>query len=91
VRRAVAALAALLAALAAGAADTVTLPVRHRPAAELAPLLRPLAGPDGAVVPAGDALVVRATPGRLEAVRRALAALDRPPRRCCPIWNGPSR
>ena len=66
---------------AAAAAVTETLPVRHRPAAELAPLLRPLAGPDGAVVAAGDALVVRATPERLEAVREALRALDRAPRR----------
>ena len=81
-RRAVlSAVLSLLAVLAAGAADTVTLPVRHRPAAELAPLVRPLAGPDGAVVPAGDALVVRAAPEHLGAVRQALAALDRPPRR----------
>ena len=81
--RALAALALVLGALAAAAGETVTetLPVRHRPAAELAPLLRPLAGPDGAVVAAGDALVVRATPERLRAIREALRALDRAPRR----------
>lgn len=82
-RRAALAVTLLLAA-AAGAGDpavTETLPARHRPAAELAPLLRPLAGPDGAVIPAGDSLVVRAAPARLAAIRRALAALDRAPRR----------
>lgn len=76
--------ATLLLAAAAAAGDpavTETLPVRHRPAAELAPLLRPLAGPDGAVIPAGDSLVVRAAPDRLAAIRQALAALDRAPRR----------
>jgi hypothetical protein len=51
-----------------------------RPAEELIPLLAPLAGPDGLVTGRGASLFVRASPERLEDIRRALEALDTPPR-----------
>lgn len=54
--------------------------VRSRLPQELIPLLRPLAGPDGTLIAAPDALLVRASPERLAGIRQALTELDRPAR-----------
>ncbi len=54
--------------------------LQARFAEDLIPLLTPLAGPDGVVTGANATLFVRASPARLDDIRRALATLDRPPR-----------
>lgn len=54
--------------------------LRSRLPEELIPLLAPIAGPDGTLVAAGNALLVRASPARIMDIRRALAELDRPAR-----------
>lgn len=55
--------------------------LRARVAEEIVPLVAPLAGPDGAVTGTGGTLVIRAAPGRVAEIRRALESIDRPPRR----------
>ncbi|BCX81271.1 hypothetical protein MIT9_P0849 [Methylomarinovum caldicuralii] len=59
-------------------AATVTIPVSHRPPAELARILAPLLERDEAVVPVPDALVVKAPEGRVGEIRRLVKQLDRP-------------
>lgn len=54
------------------------LDLRHRPAAELIPLIEPLLGPEDAVTGAGMQLILRTTPARLAEVRMALDRLDAP-------------
>jgi hypothetical protein len=71
----------LLMAAAADADYPLTiLELKHRLPAELIPRLAPLAGPDGVLTGANDVLMVRASPARLEDIRRALIELDRPAR-----------
>ncbi|WP_295443520.1 secretin N-terminal domain-containing protein [uncultured Thiodictyon sp.] len=48
--------------------------------ADLIPILTPLAGADGSVIAANNALIVRASPARLADIHRVLATLDRPAR-----------
>lgn len=73
-------LLALLPPRAPGAETLEALPLQHRTAEELVPLLEPLL-PEGAVVTGtGDVLLVRADAATLQQVRAALATLDRAPR-----------
>ncbi len=58
-------------------AETVTIPVSHRPAAELVRILAPLLEPGEAMVLAEDVLVVKAPPARTEEIRRLVERLDR--------------
>jgi hypothetical protein len=81
--RILAACAALLALAGAVPAEPVTevIPLNARLPEEVIPAIRPLAGPDGSVTAFGGKLVVRASPARLEDIRRVLADIDHPPRR----------
>ena len=65
---------------AAAAASLVTLPLQHRPAEELVPLLQPLLPAGAALTGTGDVLLLRADEATVAEVRRALATLDRAPR-----------
>lgn len=52
------------------------IPLRHRLASELIPLLEPLLEPGGTLTGSGDQLIVKASPANLEQIRQALTALD---------------
>ena len=54
--------------------------LRSRFPEDVIPVLAPLAGPEGTLVGSGNSLFVRASPERLADIRRALVALDQPPR-----------
>jgi hypothetical protein len=80
-----AALAALLFALAAVApvsrADSLeTIPLSHRTAEDLLPLLRPLLPPGSALTGTGNVLLVRTDPATLVQLRATVNQLDRAPR-----------
>ena len=75
--------AVLVAALLlAGADDTIVkvIPLQHRTADDIVPLVLPLAGPDGTVSGLGTRLVVRARPAALAQIEESLKALDTPAR-----------
>lgn len=75
--------AALFVFLAAGAfaADMLhIIPLRHRPAEEIAPLIRPLLRSDEGLAASGYQLVLRASAPRRSEVERMIAALDVAPR-----------
>ncbi len=55
--------------------------LRHRTVEEVLPVLRPLVEPGGTLSGMSGQLIVRASPRNLEALREALAAIDRPARR----------
>lgn len=57
------------------------LPLRHRSAEQVVPVLRGLLEPGGTVTGQGYQLFVRTSPGNLDDLKRALAALDTPQRR----------
>lgn len=57
------------------------LPLKHRSAEQVVPVLRGLIEPGGTVTGQGYQLFVRTSPANLDELRRALAALDTPPRR----------
>jgi type II secretory pathway component GspD/PulD (secretin) len=79
-------LAFVLALLTAGVPSPVSgesleaIPLQHRLAEELVPILEPLLPPGAALTGTGDVLLVRADAATLQQVRAALATLDRPPR-----------
>jgi hypothetical protein len=78
------ALTATLAALAMQVAAQQALeivPLRHRTAEQVLPVLRPLLEPGATLTGHGSQLILRASPANLEELRRALDALDRPLRR----------
>ena len=56
------------------------IPLQHRLADELLPILQPLLPPGTALTGAGDVLLVRADTATVQQLRAAVAALDRPPR-----------
>jgi type II secretory pathway component GspD/PulD (secretin) len=70
--------------LAAGALaradDTVlkVIPLKNRPAADLVPVLAPIAGPEGSVTSLDTRLVVRATPQALARIEALVVILDTP-------------
>lgn len=57
-----------------------TIALQQRPAAELAPVLRPLLGPQESVTGDGYTLILNVEPARLEQLRATVAELDRAPR-----------
>jgi len=75
-------LALLLATGCAAAQETVleVIPLRHRTAAELIPIIQPLLVRDGSVSGFQGQLIVRTTPANLDEIRRILASLDTAPR-----------
>lgn len=82
-RRILGGLALLAAALATTAGELVTevFPLHFRTVEEVAPVLRPLVPPPGAVTGLGDRLVVKTTPENLPAVAEVLGRIDQAPRR----------
>jgi len=67
------------AALAQGGLEVV--PLKHRSAEQVLPVLRPLVAPGGAVTGQGYQLFVRTSAANFEELKRALAAIDTPQRR----------
>lgn len=57
------------------------IPLKHRTAAEVIPILRPLVDPQGALSGSGYQLIVRTTPANLAQLRDILARIDTAPRR----------
>jgi hypothetical protein len=73
-------LLALASTLRVHAEAVVAIPLQHRLAEELLPILQPLLPAGAAMTGTGDVLIVRADDATLQQVREALATLDRPPR-----------
>lgn len=59
--------------------EIVTL--RHKPAEQIVPALRPLVEPDGAISSLGDKILLRVSPHNRDQLLAAIAALDTPIRR----------
>jgi type II secretory pathway component GspD/PulD (secretin) len=57
------------------------IPLRHRTAEQVIPVLQPLLEPGGALSGQLNQLIVRTSPGNLAQIRAALDAIDRPQRR----------
>ncbi len=57
------------------------IPLRHRTADQVIPILRPLLEPGGALSGQYNQLIVRTSPGNLAQIRAALDAIDQPARR----------
>ena len=74
--------AAWLGAAAVLAQTTVleVIPLRHRNAAEVIPIIQPMLAREGSVSGFQGQLVVRTTPANLEEIKRILAAVDTAPR-----------
>ena len=63
------------------AADTLTsITLQHRQADELIPVIKELLSPGDGISGMGDQLIIRADAGKLAAIRRLVADLDRPPK-----------
>jgi type II secretory pathway component GspD/PulD (secretin) len=79
------ALAAVLLFSAAGALHAQgaleIIPLKHRSAEQVIPILRPLVEPGGVVSGQAYQLILRASPRNLEELKAALAAIDTPQRR----------
>lgn len=71
--------AAAPAAFAEGRLEIITL--RHRPAEQIVPALRPLVEPGGALSTLDDKILLRVSPANLAELRAAIDALDTPLRR----------
>lgn len=67
------------AALAQGTLEVI--PLRHRTADQVIPILRPLLEPGGALSGQFNQLIVRTSPSNLAQIRQALEAIDQPQRR----------
>src|SRR5438309_5487462 len=57
------------------------IPLRHRTLDQVLPALQPLVEPGGALTGQSGQLIVRTSPANLAEIKRALEAIDRPPRR----------
>src|SRR5467141_432037 len=57
------------------------IPLRHRTVDQVVPALQPLVEPGGALTGQSGQLIVRTSPANLAEIKRALEAIDRPPRR----------
>lgn len=57
------------------------IPLRHSTVDQVLPALRPLLEPGGTLTGQYSQLIVRASPGNIDEIRRALEAIDRPRRR----------
>lgn len=73
-------LLALAPALHAHAESFEAIPLQHRLAEELLPILQPLLPAGAAMTGTGDVLLVRGDAATLQRLREAIATLDRPPR-----------
>ena len=78
------ALSAVLASVALPSSAQYSLeiiPLRHTTVDQVLPALRPLLEPGGTLTGQQSQLIVRASPGNVAEIRRALEAIDRPSRR----------
>lgn len=66
---------------AAQAEEVEVLPLHHRTAAQLLPLLQPLVEPGGALTGMQNTLIIRSSRRNIEELRRVLATVDTAPRR----------
>ncbi len=57
------------------------IPLQHRSAVEMLPLLQPFIAKNGIIKAAADKLIIRTSPGNLTELRTLIAQLDRPVRR----------
>lgn len=76
----------LLGCLAAASAARADYPIevielKARTLDEVLPVVRPLVGADATVTGMGSQLVIKAPPAQVQAVRKLLAEIDRPPKR----------
>ena len=67
---------ALLALTPASADEARVIPLKHRPAAEVMPLIRPLLGPDDVLSGTDFRLIIRASDRNLKEIERVLAQVD---------------
>ena len=79
-------LALLLCCLVAGGGARADYPIevielKARTLDEVLPVVRPLAGGDAVVTGMGNNLIIKASPAQLDAIRKLLAEIDRPPKR----------
>ncbi len=74
------ALTALLALAGVSAEETRIIQLKHRPAGEIIPLIRPLLGPEDALSGMDYRLIVRTSDRNLKEIERLLAQLDVAPR-----------
>ena len=74
------ALAMLCGPALSGAQDLQVIELRHRPAEQVIPVLRPLLEPGGVITGMDAMLFVRTSPANFEQIRQAVAVLDRTPR-----------
>jgi type II/III secretion system protein len=71
----------LLSQAAFGQGTLEVIPLRHRTADQVIPILRPLLEPGGALSGQFNQLIVRTSPANLAQIRQALDAIDQPQRR----------
>jgi hypothetical protein len=81
IRSALVAALTTLAGLVAGQNPLETIPLRYRTADQVLPSLWPLLERGGTLTGQGNQLIVRTSPENLGDLKRALEAIDRPPRR----------
>lgn len=60
--------------------QVVILPLHHRTVEDVLPVLEPLLEPGGALSGMSGQLIIRASPGNLEDLKKVLSAIDSPPR-----------
>ena len=65
----------------ASAEEIAVIELRHRPAEELIPLLKPLLEPNDNLVPNHNQLIIKASPARINALRTVLDQIDQRPHR----------
>ena len=71
----------LLSQVASAQGTLEVIPLRHRTADQVIPILRPLLEPGGALSGQFNQLIVRTSPANLAQIRQALDAIDQPQRR----------
>ncbi len=62
-------------------ADLEVIPLKHRTAEQVVPMLRPFVEPGGALQGINNQIIIRASPGNIAEIRRLLASIDTPLRR----------
>ena len=88
VRLVLAAAAACLAAVTYAQQSLEIIPLRHRTVEQVLPVLQPLVEPGGTLSGSRGQLIVRASPGNLAEIRRALDAIDRVDQRLQVVEGG---
>jgi len=71
----------LLCGAPAAADEVEVIPLHHRTAERMIPIVRPLVAPGGAVTGMQSSLVIRSSRRNIDEIKRVIASLDRAPRR----------